>query len=72
MVNFIDSQSSGKLGRMATLAEQAGVSLRLARVAPAVIDVLRADGIVDRKAEDRFHPNVELAVKADLASTSAD
>ncbi len=65
-VNFIDSQGSADLGRMVTLAEQAGISFRLSRVAPTVIDVLRADGIVDQLGEDRFHPNVDLAVKADL------
>lgn len=65
-VNFIDSQGSADLGRMATLAERAGISLRLARVAPAVMDVLLADGVVDQLGVDRFHPNVDLAVKADL------
>ncbi len=71
-VNFIDSQGSANLGRMATLAEQAGISLRLARVSPPVIDVLRADGIVDQLGQDRFHPNVDLAVKADLTPTPTD
>jgi high affinity sulfate transporter 1 len=70
-VNFIDSQGSADLGRMATLAEQAGISLRLARVAPAVMDVLQADGIVDQLGEDRCHPNVDLAVKACLGERTS-
>jgi len=65
-VNFIDSQGSGQLGKLATAAQEAGVSLRLARVQPAVLAVLRADGVTRALGEDRFHPNLDAAVNAEL------
>ncbi len=43
-IDFIDSQGSSKLGEVLDLTDQAGVSLRLARVKPAVDEVLRRDG----------------------------
>lgn len=65
-VNFIDSQGSAKLGELAELGEGAGVSVRLARVKPAVLRVLRADGIAQGIGEDRIHANVDRAVQAEL------
>ena len=44
-----------------------GVTLRLARVKPQVLAVLRADGIVDRIGADHIHGNVHRAVEAQLA-----
>ncbi len=41
-IDFIDSQGSAKMGEILDLTEQAGVTLRLARVKPAVIEVLGA------------------------------
>ncbi len=40
-IDFIDSQGSAKLGEVLELTERAGVTLRLARVKPAVAEVLR-------------------------------
>ena len=47
-VDFIDSQGAAKLTEIHQLTETAGVTLRLARVKPAVLKVLRADGILER------------------------
>jgi SulP family sulfate permease len=65
-VNFIDSQGSAKVGELTELAGAAGVSLRLARIKPAVLRVLRADGVAEQIGEDRIHANVDRAVKAEL------
>ena len=40
-IDFIDSQGSAKMGEILDLASQAGVTLRLARVKPAVYQLLR-------------------------------
>ena len=48
------------------LLESDGATLRLARVKPRVLAVLRADGFVDRIGPDRIHGNVHRAVEAQL------
>ena len=67
-VNFIDAQGSAKLTELHQLAEADAVTLRLARVKPQVLTVLRADGVVDRIGADHIHGNVHRAVEAQLAS----
>ena len=57
---------AAKLGEVLELTDQAGVSLRLARVKPAVTEVLRRDGLLDRLGEDRTHGNVHRAVQAQV------
>ena len=47
-VDFIDSQGSAKMHEILALTEQAGVTLRLARVKPAVREVLGRDGLLER------------------------
>jgi len=69
-IDFIDSQGSAKLGEVLELTDQAGVSLRLTRVKPAVADVLRRDGLLDRLGEDRIHGNVHRAVEAQVAEAA--
>ena len=70
-VNFIDSQGAAKLAELLDLAEAAGLVLRLARVKPQVLAVLRADGVAARIGADRIHGNVHRAVTApDVAATS--
>ncbi len=44
--------------------ESSDATLRLARVKPRVLAVLRADGFVDRLGADRIHGNVDRAVEA--------
>ena len=63
-VNFIDSQGSSKLSELHELTEASGVVLRLARVKPPVLAVLRRDGIVELIGDDHIHGNVFRAVEA--------
>ena len=65
-IDFIDSQGSAKMGEVLELAERAGVTLRLARVKPAVEEVLRRDGFLDRIGKERTHGNVHRAVEAQM------
>ena len=65
-VNFIDSQGAEQLAAILELVESSGATLRLARVKPSVLAVLRADGFVDRLGADRIHGNVDRAVEAQL------
>jgi len=64
-VNFIDSQGSSQLAKISTLATNASVSLRLARVKPDVMAVLDMDGVSEKIGRDRFHSNVDDAVRAE-------
>jgi len=63
-VNFIDSQGASKITELRLLTESEGVVLRLARVKPQVLSVLRLDGIVDELGADHVHGNVHRAVEA--------
>ena len=65
-VNFIDSQGAAKLREIHQLTE-----LRLARVKPQVLAVLRADGVVDLVGEDHIHDSVHHAVDAARALPAA-
>ena len=65
-MDFIDSQGSAKVSEILELAEQSGVTLRLARVKPAVRAVLRRDGVLDRLGDAGCYPNVAHAVDAHL------
>ena len=65
-VNFIDSQGAAQLAAILELLEEGGAVLRLARVKPGVLAVLRADGFVDRLGDGRIHGNVHRAVEAQL------
>jgi anti-anti-sigma factor len=67
-VNFIDSQGAEQLAMIHELVQSDGASLRLARVKPNVLAVLRADGFVDRLGADRLHGNVHRAVVAELTA----
>ena len=44
-MDFIDSQGSAKMSEILNLTEQAGVTLRLARLKPPVREVLERDGV---------------------------
>lgn len=65
-MDFIDSQGSAKLRELLELTERAGVTLRLARVKPAVRDVLRRDHVLDRIGGERIHGNIRQAVEAQM------
>jgi anti-anti-sigma factor len=68
-VNFVDSQGSAKVTEIHRLTEADGVTLRLARVKPHVLAVLRADGVVDLVGADHIHGNIHRAVEAQLAES---
>jgi SulP family sulfate permease len=65
-IDFIDSQGSAKMREILELTEQASVTLRLARVKPAVRELLRRDHVLDRIGGHRIHGNVHRAVEAQL------
>jgi sulfate permease, SulP family len=65
-MDFIDSQGSAKLREILELTERAGATLRLARVKPAVRELLRRDHVLDRIGDDRIHGDVHRAVEAQL------
>jgi sulfate permease, SulP family len=67
-MDFIDSQGSAKMHEILDLTEHAEVTLRLARVKPAVRELLRRDGVQDRIGDDKIHGNVYRAVAAQLAA----
>ena len=67
-IDFIDSQGSAKMLDILGLARQAEIALRLARVKPAVHDVLARDGVLDRIGAENIHGNVDHAVTAQLAT----
>jgi SulP family sulfate permease len=63
-VNFVDSQGSAKLTEIHEFLYAEGVELRLARLKPQVLAVLRADGVADTIGPDHIHGNVHRAVEA--------
>ena len=67
-VDFVDSQGAATLAEILDFAEGAGVGLRLARMKPAVAEVLASDGVLERLGEDRVHGSIPLAVEAELAA----
>jgi high affinity sulfate transporter 1 len=66
-VDFVDSQGAAKLSELHEVAETEGVTLRLARVKPQVIDVLELDGVAVLYGHDRIHRTLNEAVEAQLA-----
>ncbi len=57
-VNFVDSQGSAKLSEILGLAETHGAEVRLARVKPDVLNLLRLDGVIETLGEEHVYPNV--------------
>ena len=70
-VNFIDSQGSARLDDILVLCHQAEVTLRLARVKPAVRAALDREGLIARLGSDHIHGNVHRAVEAEKAEAAA-
>ncbi len=68
-VPFIDSQGAGQLSEIHRLIDGQGATLRLARVKPPVLAVLRRDGLVDQIGADHIHGNVQRAVEAQLTAS---
>ena len=69
-INFVDSQGAAKLGDMIDLTEDSGVTLRLARLKPAVRSTLERDGVLERLGADQVHGNVHRAVEAQLETSA--
>jgi SulP family sulfate permease len=69
-MDFIDSQGSAKLHEILELTEQTGMTLRLARLKPAVRDLLARDGVLERIGIDRIHGSIDHAVMAQAAMDS--
>ena len=65
-IDFIDSQGTAKMREILELTDQAGITLRLARLKPAVRERLARDGFLDRLGQDRIHGNVHRAVEAQV------
>jgi len=63
-VNFVDSQGAAKLMEIQGLASRDRITMRLARVKPDVLAVLRAEGLLDVVGLDHVHGNVHRAVEA--------
>ena len=70
-VNYIDSQGSETLGDILELTRAHSAELRLARVKPLVMEVLRRGGVVERIGESNIYGNLFEASK-DLIPAGGD
>ena len=70
-IDFIDSQGAAKISEIVTLADEAGLVLRLARVKPLIQETLERDGVLDRIGVDKLSGNIDQAVNAHLAEKPA-
>ena len=66
-ITIVDAQGAATLHEILALAEDHGVTVRLARVKPSVRATLARDGVVDRLGADRLHGSVHRAVEAHRA-----
>jgi high affinity sulfate transporter 1 len=71
-INFVDSQGAAKLADIVDLAREADVTLRLARLKPAVRATLARDGVIERIGADRIHGNIYRAVEAEEAAAKKE
>ena len=67
-INFLDSQGSASIDDLLVLCGQADVTLRLARVKPAVRATLEREGTIERLGPEHVHGNVHRAVEAQLSA----
>jgi len=68
-INFIDSQGSGKMDELVELVTNYDIELRLTRVKPQVMEVLRRDGVIDSLGEDHIYGNVYEAAADSISDT---
>jgi anti-anti-sigma factor len=66
-IDFIDTQGSSTLAEIHQLASAYGAELRLARVKPEVLELLRRDGVIDALGEDHLYGNVYEAASDRIA-----
>ncbi len=67
-IPFVDSEGSAQLEEIVELAREHGITIRLARVKPAVRDVLARDGVIDAIGADHIHDDVNQAVETQLVT----
>ncbi|PPL18651.1 SulP family inorganic anion transporter, partial [Microterricola pindariensis] len=68
-MNFIDSQGAATMRDVVDLAQDAGITLRLARLKPTVRATLERDGVLHRIGAGNIHGNVATAVLAQRESS---
>jgi hypothetical protein len=68
---YIDSQGSSKIAEIVEMAINYDIELRLTRVKPQVMEVLRRDGVIDSLGEDHVYGNVYEAA-ADQIPAAAE
>jgi SulP family sulfate permease len=66
-VNFIDSQGSAALREIIELAQANGITFRLARTIPDVLEILKREGVVGLLGLDNIHESVDDAVETERA-----
>ena len=71
-ITIVDAQGAAILHEILDRAVDQGLTVRLARVKPAVRATLARDGVVDRLGAERMHGSVHRAVEAHRAQTSDD
>ncbi len=67
-ISFVDSQGVAELAEVLTIADEEQVTLRLARVKPAVRATLERDGLLSRIPSERVHASVDHAVATQLGT----
>ena len=65
-IPFVDAEGSATLGELVELARGNGISVRLARVKPVVLEVLARDGVLEVLGADHVHDDVDQAVEQQL------
>ena len=71
-ITVVDAQGAATLHEILALAQEHGVTVRLARVKPSVRATLARDGVVDRLGAERMHGSVHRAVEAHRAQAARD
>ena len=66
-VNFIDAQGASKLGEVQGIHRRGRAHAATGPRQPQVLDVLRAEGFLDRIGSDHVHGSVHRAVEAHAA-----
>ena len=69
-VNYMDSQGSETISNLVRLARSYGIELRLARVKPQALDIMRLDGVVDEIGEADIYNTVYEAAEDHIQSSS--
>ena len=71
-VNFIDTEGSDSLLKIAQVGQDLGIDLHIARLKPQVMEVLRRDGVIDLIGTEHIHDDISAAVKLHLSRHPMD